>query len=164
MTARSRVLCAVAMTAALVASSAPAMAAPACNSGTAARLEKRLPVTPFDLGKRLGQTKCSDFTGDGRKDIVFTGWEYMNHGAHYWAAFRATKKHWVRVKFKRGCCKGFPKNGAGIAIKRSGKDIIVSQPVYASDDPACCPSGGTKTGTWRWGEGRLALVDVTRET
>ncbi|MBA3329137.1 MAG: hypothetical protein H0T43_12635 [Solirubrobacterales bacterium] len=142
---------------------ANASAAPACNGRAAANLEKRLPVTPYNLGRRIGQTLCFDFTGDRRKDIVFTGWEFMNHGAHYWAAYRATRSSWVRVKFKRGCCRADPKTGVGIEIQRSGREIVVSQPVYQPDDPACCPSGGTKTGTWRWRNHTLALVDVTRE-
>jgi hypothetical protein len=123
-----------------------------------------LPVEPFNLGRRLGQTQCFDFTGDGRRDIVFTGWEFMNHGAHYWAAFRATRTGWIRVKFKRGCCRADPRFGAGIVIGHAGRRIIVTEPVYAADDPACCPSRGTKTGTWRWLRTSLGLISVTRET
>jgi hypothetical protein len=153
-----------ALTGAIFASLASlATASPACSKRTAVRLERRLPVTPFNLGRHLGQTKCFDFTGDGREDIVFTGWEFMNHGAHYWAAFRATRSNWVRVKFKRGCCRADPKVGVGLAIRRSGREIAVTQPVYDSDDPACCPSGGTKTGWWGWRRRALALVDVVRD-
>jgi hypothetical protein len=144
-------------------STTPATAAPRCNPGVAAQLERGLPVTPFNLGRRLGQTQCFDFTGDGRRDIVFTGWEFMNHGAHYWAAFRATRTGWVRVKFKRGCCRANPRFGAGISIRHAGREIIVTEPVYAPDDPACCPSLGTKTGTWRWLRTTLGLLHVTRE-
>jgi len=141
-----------------------ATAAPTCNARAAAQLEKRLPVTPYNLGRRLGRTLCIDITRDGRKDIVFSGWQFMNHGAHYWAAFRATRSGWVRMKFKRGCCRADPKTGAGIQIRRSGRDVVVSEPVYGSADPACCPSGGTRTGTWRWRSPHLILIDVLRES
>lgn len=141
---------------------ATSAAAPKCGPSTAKQLQHRLPVKPY--GERyLGQVKCFDFTGDRRKDIVFTGWEFMNHGAHYWAAFRATRGNWTRVKFKRGCCRADPKVGAGIGINRFKRTIIVRQPVYRRDDPACCPSGGSKEGRWRWRNARLVLVRVTTE-
>lgn len=142
---------------------ASASASPICNARAAAQLEKRLPVTPYNAGRRIGQTLCFDMTGDGRKDIVFSGWQFMNHGAHYWAAFRATRSNWVRMKFKRGCCRADPRFGSGIQIRRSGRDVVVHEPVYATSDPACCPSGGTKTGIWRWRNPHLILVDVLRE-
>jgi hypothetical protein len=137
----------------------PAGAAPRCGKAAAAELEKRLPVTPYDAARRLRQVKCYDVTGDGRKDIVFSGWEYMNHGAHYWAAFRATRADWVRMKFKHSCCRGNPRSGAGIFLRRSGRAIVVSQPVYRASDPACCPTGGTRIGTWRWRHKKLTLTD-----
>jgi hypothetical protein len=103
---------------------------------------------------------CFDFTGDGRKDIVFTGWEAMNHGPHYWAAFRATASGWARVKFKHSCCRSNPRLGAGIQIARSGDTIIVTEPKYRPSDPACCPTGGTNEGDWRWQRRQLALVQA----
>jgi hypothetical protein len=158
-------LAATAFAIAMFTSLAPSAAAsPICSKRTATRLEQRLPVTPYNFGRHLGQAKCLDFTGDGREDIVFTGWEFMNHGAHYWAAFRATRTNWVRVKFKRSCCRADPKTGVGIAIQRSGREIGVTQPVYDSDDPACCPSGGSKTGWWGWRRRQLVLLDVVRDS
>ena len=65
--------------------------------------------------------------------------------------------------FKHDCCRANPRFGAGISIRHAGHGIRVTEPVYASDDPACCPSLGTKTGTWRWLRTSLGLVDVTRE-
>lgn len=119
------------------------------------------PFNPY--GERLGQVKCFDLTGDGRKDILFTGWEAMNHGAHWWAAYRATPTDWRRVKFKRGCCRANPKFGAGIGVSRFERTVIVREPIYLDDDPLCCPSGGSKEGRWRWKRDRLVLVRVTTE-
>ncbi len=155
------VVAAAAMAAVLGASlAATAHAAPNCNARAAVQLEKRLPVQPYRAGV-LGQTICVDFTGDGRRDIVFSGSVAMTQGAHYWAAFRATRSSWVRVKFKRGCCRADPRFGRAIGIGRSGRQIVVKEAVYRSDDPGCCPTGGTRIGTWGWRSGRLALVDVT---
>jgi hypothetical protein len=137
-----------------------ASAAPRCGSAAAAQLEGQLPVTPYNLGRRLGETLCFDLTGDGRRDIVFTGWEFMNHGAHYWAAFRATANGWRRMKFKRSCCRADPRAGVGLGLHRGGRTLIVRQPNYEPDDAACCPTGGTDEGRWRWRRGRLELVRV----
>jgi hypothetical protein len=134
-----------------------AVAAPVCSVMTGDELEKRLPVGPFDF--RIGQTLCFDFTGDGRKDIVFSGWLYANNGAHYWAAFRATATGWTRVIFKRDCCR--VRRATKIRIARSGATIVVRQPIYHKADPGCCPTGGTRTGRWRWTGSTLKLVSTT---
>jgi hypothetical protein len=95
--------------------------------------------------------------------MVVTMWAYMNHGAHYWAAFRGTARGWVRVAYKADCCaRGPRRGGAGIAIKRAGSRIVIEQPVYRPSDGACCPTGGTKTGRWGWRNGRLILVGSSR--
>jgi hypothetical protein len=134
-----------------------AAVAPACNTATGDQLEKRLPVGPFD--NRIGQTLCFDFTGDGRRDIVFSGWVYANHGAHYWAAFQARADGWTRVIFKRDCCR--VRRATGMRISHSGATLIVSQPIYRKGDPACCPMGGTRTGRWRWTGAMLKLISTT---
>src|SRR5947208_11120260 len=77
-----------------------------CSRSTARSLERTLPawrsyIKPY-AGQ--GQVLCSDFTGDGKTDIVFTSWGAMNHGAHYWSAFRRTSRSWERVAFKKDCC------------------------------------------------------------
>jgi hypothetical protein len=134
-----------------------AVAPPACGVLTGDALEKRLPVGPFDV--RIGQTLCFDFTGDGQKDIVFSGWEYANNGAHYWAAFRATATGWTRVIFKRDCCR--VRRATKIRIARSGATLVVRQPIYRKADHGCCPTGGTRTGRWRWTGSTLKLVSTT---
>lgn len=111
------------------------------------------------FGERIGQTLCFDFTGDGRKDIVFTGWLFKDHGAHYWAAFRARGDNWVRAIFKRDCCA--VRRATGIKVRRAGRVIVVRQPIYKAANKACCPTGGTRTGRWRWVGTQLKLVSVT---
>lgn len=142
---------------AVVAGTGAASAPPACNAATGDELERRLPVSFF--GDRIGQTLCFDFTGDGRQDIVFTGWLFQNRGAHYWAAFRARGDGWARVIFKRDCCE--VRRASGMKVRRSGRVILVSQPIYKTADEACCPTGGTRTGRWRWSGTQLKLVGVT---
>ena len=140
-----------------------AHAAASCSKQAAAQLRRSLPsfasLRPYS---EFGQHVCVDFTGDGRNDLVLTRWEFMNHGAHYWAAYRRTSKGtWVRVAGRNDCCsaKRFP--SAGISIDRDGDRVVVSQPVYLSDDPACCPQGGTKSARWGWVNGRLVRLGVS---
>jgi hypothetical protein len=132
-----------------------------CGRGAAKKLVRTLPVAK-DAEPYLSaiSVRCMDFTRDGRKDIVFTVWTAMNHGAHYWAAFRKTTHgHWKRVAFKSDCCGGHHRyGGLGIAIQRAGSVIVVSQPIYKKNDGACCPSGGTKSRAWAWRHGKLRIV------
>ena len=134
-----------------------ASAPPSCNKATGDALEKRLPVGPFNT--RRGQTLCFDFTGDGRRDIVFTGWEFANSGAHYWAAFRARGGGWTSVIFKRDCCR--VRRATRLRIARSGATVVVSQPIYRKADSGCCPTGGTRTGRWRWNGVTLRLAGTS---
>jgi hypothetical protein len=132
------------------------------SPATAKRLIQTLPIAHQveRVNGGLGKSICMDFTGDGRTDIVLTVWTAMNHGAHYWAAFRADSgRHWVRAAFHSDCCGHDPRHGGiGIGIKRNGKLIVISQPVYRPRDPLCCPSGGKKSRTWGWRNGRLQIV------
>lgn len=168
------------LAAAALSTAAPSVAsAPAASPVTAARahaasscahkanrLKHRLPAWreyPHQY-VRYGQEMCFDFTGDGRRDIVFTMWAYMNHGAHYWAAFRKTRHDWKRVAYKTDCCgKRHRGGGTGIGISRSGRTTIVNEPVYRRRDAACCPSGGERSGEWAWRSGRLRLVATHRK-
>jgi hypothetical protein len=134
-----------------------AVTPPVCNAATGDALEQRLPVGPF--AERIGQTLCFDFTGDGSRDIVFSGAEFANNGAHYWAAFRSRGDGWVRVIFKRDCCR--VRRATKMRIARSGATIVVRQPIFRTADRGCCPTGGTRTGRWRWTGSVLKLISTT---
>jgi hypothetical protein len=142
----------------LFAGASGAATAPLSCKATGDKLETRLPVGPFD--KRIGQTLCFDFTGDATKDIVFSGWVYASNGAHYWAAFRGLGgDSWKLVIFKRDCCR--VRRANRMRISRVGATIVVTQPIYRTRDLPCCPSGGTRTGRWRWTGAKLKLVGTT---
>ena len=126
-----------------------------CSKTTGDRLEKRLPVGPFD--KRIGQTLCFDFTGDGRTDIVFSGWEYVDNGAHYWAAFRSTAAGWTSVIFKRDCCR--VARATNMRISRTGAVLVVSEPIFSKARKQV----GTRTGRWRWNGHVLKLLSTTEK-
>ena len=88
----------------VAASSGGARVSGSCSSAIARRLIQTLPISrdaqPFNGG--LGQFICIDFTGDRRPDIVLSVWTAMNHGAHYWAAFRGTSgRHWHPGRISR---------------------------------------------------------------
>ena len=134
-----------------------------CSRATANRLIATLPVADRVLPfySRLTRAMCLDFDRDHRKDMVISMWIAMNHGAHYWAAYRAMPgNHWHRELFSGDCCsKRTPRNGGtDISLSRTGHDFIVSQPIFAPTDPACCPSGGIMSATWQWRRGRLRIV------
>lgn len=133
-----------------------------CGRTTANKLIRRLPVgAAASHYLAADRVICEDFTGDGRPDLVVTVWTAMNHGAHYWAAYRDGGRRWVRVAYKSGCCGGSSRyGGMGIGIERAANGFVVSQPVYGQNDPACCPSGGTKSAHWFWKKGALRQTSV----
>lgn len=150
------------LTSGVASSQADARTTSACRSA-AARERAALPYyTQFLPYSKIGQALCFDFTGDGRRDLVVTRWEAMNHGAHYWAAFKHVGSRYVRLVGRHDCCSAKPNFGMGIAIRRQGPDIVVEQPVYRSDDAYCCPTGGSKLGRWSFRGGRLKLVFIER--
>jgi hypothetical protein len=100
-------------------------------------------------------------TGSGRQDLVAAVWDAMDHGAHYWAAWRNTGSKWVLIALSGDCCSVAPRKfGMGISIRRTSTagQFVVSQPSYRPKDPACCPSGGTATARWAWTRGALRVV------
>jgi hypothetical protein len=132
-----------------------------CGRATAEKLIRALPVGPAAAQYLpLDQVICVDFTGDGHPDLVVAVWVAMNHGAHYWAAFRNGRQSWVRVAYSGDCCSMSPNSfGMGISIgRRASNRFVVSQPVYRPTDPACCPSGGMKAARWAWRSGKLRIV------
>jgi hypothetical protein len=135
-----------------------------CSRSTALSLERTLPAWSRYIKGNAGQGQvlCFDFTGDGRTDIVFTSWGAMNHGAHFWSAFRRRSGSWKRVAFKRDCCGRHAGSlGIGLEIGHRGRTIVVREPVYRGSDPLCCPTGGMRRGRWRWHSGRLRLVGTS---
>jgi hypothetical protein len=134
----------------------------ACPRKTVTRLRRTLPAWR-KYGHQFvnyGQVVCFDFTGDGRRDVAFTMWAAMNHGAHLWAAFRRTAHGWARARYSADCCGAHRSFGMGIGIRRSGRSLLVDQPIYRRRDAACCPSGGIAAGVWEWRSGRLKLTAV----
>jgi hypothetical protein len=133
-----------------------------CSRATANRLITQLPVAGPVLGFYSGLTRavCVDFDRDGRTDMVVTMWVAMNHGAHYWAAYRAEQgRYWKRLIFGADCCGGRNPRFGGIDLyaHRQGHDFVVSEPIFAPSDPLCCPSGGVRSATWQWRAGRLRI-------
>lgn len=149
---------------ALLPGTAAAKTSNACKAA-AAQARTQLPdyssLRPYS---DIGQALCFDFTGDGRRDLVVTRWEAMNHGAHYWAAFRHGRAGYTQILGLHDCCRRGRKFGTGIALRRLGRDLVVSQPVYKPSDPLCCPTGGDRVGRWSYRNHRLELVstDITR--
>ncbi|HZO63142.1 MAG TPA: hypothetical protein VFB35_09200 [Gaiellaceae bacterium] len=129
---------------------APAHAAtPAC---TAAAAKRAIAATGLRM-KLLGpdpvrvdpasadQVLCHDFTRDGRTDLAVTIASGGTAGDIGFAVFRAVPGGW-RVALARG--------GYKIGLFRLGGDVAGSQPVYRTNDPNCCPTGGFDHVRFHW--------------
>lgn len=133
-----------------------------CDRSSAYALIKKLPLASGP-GAFLSSDHvlCTNLTGSGRQDMVATVWDAMNHGAHYWAAWRNAGGKWVLLALSGNCCSIAPhKFGMGVTVRGTSTagQFVVSQPVYRPKDPACCPSGGTATARWAWRRGALRVV------
>jgi hypothetical protein len=125
-----------------------------CDRSSAYSLIRQLPVQS-DPAPYLAsdQVICMNLTGSGRQDLVASVWDAMDHGAHYWAAWRNEGSRWVRIAFSGDCCQIAPhKFGMGIGVSRSSTpgQFGVSQP--------STPSGGTVVARWGWKRGALRIV------
>lgn len=136
-----------------------------CDRSSAYSLIRKLPLAS-NPGAFLSsdQVLCTNLTGSGRQDLVATVWDAMNHGAHYWAAWRNAGSKWVLLALSGNCCSIAPhKFGMGVTVRPTSAagQFVVTQPVYRPKDPACCPSGGTATARWAWRRGALRVVGIS---
>ena len=101
-------------------------------------------------GAGIAQLLCHDFTRDGAVDFAAAIASGGTSGVQGWVLFRARGWSW-RLAFKRlDLYKG--------AIRRAGDDVVEIDPVYRSNDPNCCPSGGFDHLQYRWRHRTMALV------
>lgn len=163
---RSRQICLVAAVAATLGLAACGSSSSSqqvrCDRSSAYALIKKLPLASGPAAfLSSDQVLCTNLTGSGRQDMVATVWDAMNHGAHYWAAWRNAGGKWVLLALSGNCCSIAPhKFGMGVTVRGTSTagQFVVSQPVYRPKDPACCPSGGTATARWAWRRGALRVV------
>jgi hypothetical protein len=78
----------------------------------------------------------------------------MNHGAHYWAAYRAISGgRWTRLIFAADCCGGpNPRLGTDIYIRRAGHNVTVTKPEVGPSPPVhsrLLRLGGVRSGVGR---------------
>lgn len=102
----------------------------------------------------VGVLRCTDFTGDGTRDVLYT----INSGgtgvAFEWGLIAADGDA-PRVVTTGG-------GGSKLAIARLGSRAQVANPIYRSGDANCCPSGGARIRTFRWNGTRLVLISTRK--
>jgi hypothetical protein len=125
----------------------------ACDKATVGRLANAHGGV-YDPHLGFARFLCHDFTGDGIKDSAFTINSGGSSGTLGW-----------------GIVRGLPGGGAKLAkfaskdispgLKRSGRDVLVSAPIYGPNDPNCCPSG-FRISTWHWNGHRFVKTHTRR--
>jgi hypothetical protein len=110
------------------------------------------PLVPIVLnGGGVDTLICHDLTGDGRSDMAFTIFSGGTAGDIAWVVLRRTAAGgWRVVSFQRNAYK--------VGLRRVGVDLVESQPVYRTNDPNCCPTGGFDHRRFRWNGRALAVV------
>ena len=93
---------------------------------------------------------CHDLTRDGRVDMAITFASGGTAGDVAWVVFRRVGAGWKLALSRL--------SGYKLAIRRSGSDIVETQPIYRANDPNCCPTGGYAHTRWSWNGRRFAAV------
>ena len=56
----------------------------------------------------------------------------------------------IYVSGTRGYELALVRGGYKLSLARRGTDVVETDPVYRSNDPNCCPTGGFDHTRWRW--------------
>jgi hypothetical protein len=104
---------------------------------------------------------CFDFTGDGRGDVAFAILSGGTGGAFQWTLFRRTGSNDRRVsrRFRRLTEQG---QASKTGLRRDGRLLVVTNPIYRSGDPNCCPTGGVIERRYRFSSSGATRVSTRR--
>jgi hypothetical protein len=108
----------------------------------------------YDPHLGFGRFLCHDFTGDGIADSAFAINSGGSSGTLGWGIVRGLPNGGVTLA-------RFAKNDLSPGLKRSGRDVLVSSPIYGPHDPNCCPSG-FHIATWHWNGHRFEHTHTRR--
>jgi hypothetical protein len=93
---------------------------------------------------------CHDLTGDGRADMAVTLASGGTAGDIAWAAFQRRGAGWRLAASNT--------DGYKLLLLRAGHDLVETQPVYRTNDPNCCPTGGFDHRRFHWNGRALAVT------
>ena len=126
-------------------SSASARAAIAASKPRLALTGPKQPIAPSMADKVL----CFDVTGDGHGDMAVTLFSGGTAGDVGWLLFAWNGTRWQLVATG---------SGYKLGLFRSGSKLLAVQPVYRTNDPNCCPTGGFDRTLYRWDGSRLVVA------
>jgi hypothetical protein len=153
-----RLLASAALVSAAVAISADGASSIALCANTTGALALRLarPHIP-GLGDRpvlvtprnVDEVICFDFTRDGHPDLAFTVASGGTAGDIGWIVLVRRASGW-RLAHSQG--------GYKLGLARKGGDLVSTQPIYRTNDPNCCPTGGFDHERWHWNGSRFVRI------
>jgi hypothetical protein len=108
----------------------------------------------YDPHLGYGRFICHDFTGDGIADSAFTINSGGSSGTLGWGIVAGVSGGGAKLS-------RFFKNDLSPGMKRSGRSILVSSPIYGPNDPNCCPRAFLIR-TFRWNGHTFARVRTQR--
>jgi hypothetical protein len=101
-------------------------------------------ISPSDVYRAF----CLTLPG-GKRAMVLTVDSGGTAGDIDWAVYVSSGKRW-KLSLVRG--------GYKLGLVRKGADIVETDPVYARNDPNCCPSKGFVHTRWHWDGREFAVV------
>ncbi len=101
-------------------------------------------VSPSQVDKVI----CFHFAG-GKFVLAATIASGGTAGDIYWAVFTHRPTGYA-VSLVRG--------GYKLGLVRAGSDLVEADPVYQTNDPNCCPTGGFNHTKWHWNGTEFAVA------
>jgi hypothetical protein len=124
---------------------APAPVSSRCSKAEGIAAVNRLGLSDVSPSYPVWKVLCGAFTGAGSRVMVASISGQDNVGMLYWAVFRWSGSDWQFLMKQRQAA----------ILSAAGSDIREEVSIYRPGDSRCCPSGGTKSRTWRWGGERF---------
>ena len=112
---------------------------------------KLLGASPVRVGaSSVDRVLCHDFTRDGRTDLAVTIASGGTAGDVGFAVLQARPAGGWRVALAH--------SGYKLGLFRVGGDLVSSQPIYAKNDPNCCPTRGFDHTRYHWNGKRFVVT------
>jgi hypothetical protein len=107
--------------------------------------------TPFRADPKLVDSViCLSLPG-GRTAMALTIASGGTAGDTSWAIYVGSRLALVRGGYK-------------LSLGRRGSDLVETDPVYRSNDPNCCPTGGFDHARWHWDGTKFVVARTWHDT
>jgi hypothetical protein len=118
----------------------------ACSKATALATVAKIHYRPADYVQGVFEVLCGPFAGKRSQIMTASFFGPGNVGVIDWAIFSLADGDWQLLVGRH----------EAVRLAAVGSDIQETMDVYRSNDPRCCPSGGSRSRIWHWNGTRFS--------